>query len=114
MVLRVVCAPDSFKESMTAPEAARAMAEGVLRAGPGVDCVCVPMADGGEGTARTLVDALGGELVETVCADALGRPRPAGCRGPRRGPHPPADVATRRSAGPAPVSPARRAGPRPG
>ena len=78
MVLRVVCAPDSFKESMTAAEAARAMAEGVLRAGPGVDCVCVPMADGGEGTTRTLVDALGGRLVQTVCADALGRPRPAG------------------------------------
>ncbi|MDR3069486.1 MAG: glycerate kinase, partial [Propionibacteriaceae bacterium] len=70
---RIICAPDSFKESMSALEAARAMARGVHRVFPDVDCVLVPMADGGEGTAETLVDALGGEMVSVECVDALGR-----------------------------------------
>lgn len=72
--MRVVCAPDSFKESMTASEAAWAMAEGVRRADPEAVCVVVPMADGGEGTAATLVDALAGRMVTAECVDALGRP----------------------------------------
>ena len=72
--MRIVCAPDSFKESMTAPEAAAAMARGVRRVLPGADVVEVPLADGGEGTCATLVAALGGELVEVPCTDALGRP----------------------------------------
>jgi len=59
---------------MTALEAARAMAEGVRRVVPGASCDLVPMADGGEGTTATLVDALGGALVESPCHDALGRP----------------------------------------
>jgi glycerate kinase len=76
MALRVVCAPDSFKESMTAAEAAHALAAGVLRAAPDAECVAVPMADGGEGTTQALVDALAGEWVRTECSDALGRRRP--------------------------------------
>lgn len=51
--MRVVCAPDSFKESMTAAEAAAAMVAGVRRAAPEAECVAVPMADGGEGTTQT-------------------------------------------------------------
>ena len=72
--MRIVCAPDSFKESMTALEAARAMAEGVRRVVPGASCDLVPMADGGEGTTAALIDALGGALIEAPCHDALGRP----------------------------------------
>lgn len=71
--MRVVCAPDSFKESMTALQAAYAMADGVRRVVPDAECTVVPMADGGEGTVQALVDALGGELVRTSCHDALGR-----------------------------------------
>lgn len=73
-MVRVVLAPDSFKESMTALEAARAMARGVRAAWPDAECVLVPMADGGEGTARVLVAALSGELVEAAAHDPLGRP----------------------------------------
>jgi len=72
--MRVVCAPDSFKESMSALVAAQAMAEGVRRVLPDAECVLVPMADGGEGTVEALADALGGELVAVACHDALGRP----------------------------------------
>jgi len=72
--MRILCAPDSFKESMTAPEAAAAMARGVRRVLPDADVVEIPLADGGEGTCATLVAALGGELLEVPCTDALGRP----------------------------------------
>lgn len=71
--MRVVLAPDSFKESMTAAEAAAAMARGVRAVHPGADCVEVPMADGGEGTADALVAALGGRWRELVVRDQLGR-----------------------------------------
>ncbi|MCV2393964.1 glycerate kinase [Actinotalea sp. M2MS4P-6] len=73
--VRVVLAPDSFKESMTAAEAVAAMARGVARGRPDATVVAAPMADGGEGTAATLVDALGGRMLETGARDALGRPR---------------------------------------
>jgi glycerate kinase len=48
--LRVVVAPDSFKGSVSAPEAAAALSRGWRRARPGDEVVEVPMADGGEGT----------------------------------------------------------------
>lgn len=72
--MKIVLAPDSFKESMTAVEAAAAMSRGVRRVLPDATCVAVPMADGGEGTTEALVAALGGRLVEVPTADALGRP----------------------------------------
>ncbi|RMI08794.1 glycerate kinase [Cellulomonas triticagri] len=72
--MRIVLAPDSFKESMSAAQAAAAMARGVHRVLPGATCVPVPMADGGEGTTDALVAALGGRLLEVPTTDALGRP----------------------------------------
>ena len=72
--MRIVCAPDSFKESMTSVEAAEAMARGVHRADPAIECELVPMADGGEGTAAALVAALDGEWVAATCHDAVNRP----------------------------------------
>jgi glycerate kinase len=75
--VRVVLAPDSFKESMTAESAAAAMARGVRRALPGADVVPCPMADGGEGTASTLVAAVGGRVATVAARDALGRVRAA-------------------------------------
>ncbi len=75
--MKIVLAPDSFKESMTAAEAAAAMARGVRRVLPGADCVEVPMADGGEGTTAALVAALHGRLADVPTLDALGRPHVA-------------------------------------
>lgn len=72
--MRIVLAPDSFKESMSAAQAIAAMREGVRAALPDAECVGVPMADGGEGTVDAVVDALDGERVTVQVADALGQP----------------------------------------
>ena len=76
--MRYLCAPDSFKESLTAAEAARAMAEGIRRGDPDAEIRCLPMADGGEGTARALADATGGTMLTASAHDPLGRPVQAG------------------------------------
>lgn len=72
--MKVVLAPDSFKESMSAAQAVAAMARGVRTVLPDAECVEVPMADGGEGTADALVAALGGQWRTVASTDALGRP----------------------------------------
>jgi glycerate kinase len=76
--VKFVLAPDSFKESMTAAEAASAMAEGVRAVYPDAECVEVPMSDGGEGFAQAVAGAWGAEWVEVDTVDALGRPIRAG------------------------------------
>ena len=66
--MKIVIAPDSFKGSLTALEAADAIKEGVERVIPGAEIDEVPMADGGEGTVQALVDATGGQIItEEVC-----------------------------------------------
>lgn len=75
--MRIVCAPDSFKESMTSLDAARAMTRGIGSVDPTIVCDLVPMADGGEGTAEALVAALHGEWVQAPCHDPLNRPTTA-------------------------------------
>lgn len=82
--MRVVCAPDSFKESMTAAEAAAAMARGVRAVLPEADIVERPLSDGGEGFVATLAPALalapalgvalGAEVRTIDLLDARGRP----------------------------------------
>ncbi|MEK7765680.1 MAG: glycerate kinase, partial [bacterium] len=52
--LRVLACPDSFKGSLTAAEAAAAMARGARRALPGALVTMLPLADGGEGTLEAL------------------------------------------------------------
>lgn len=58
--MKIVIAPDSFKESLSALEVAEAIEAGFRQVFPEAHYVKVPVADGGEGTAKTLVDALGG------------------------------------------------------
>ena len=72
--MRIVIAPDSFKESASAPVVAAAMACGVLRAAPDADGVLVPMADGGEGTVEALVAATGGRTLEAAVTGPLSDP----------------------------------------
>jgi glycerate kinase len=59
--VRVLVAPDKFKGTLTAEEAAQAIAQGWERGDPAAEVEAVPMADGGEGTLDALVAALGGE-----------------------------------------------------
>ncbi|MBE6474343.1 MAG: glycerate kinase [Actinomyces succiniciruminis] len=72
--MKLVLAPDSFKENMTAREAAQAMRRGVLDVYPDAETVMVPMSDGGEGFVEAVTAAWGAELVEVPAVDALGRP----------------------------------------
>lgn len=60
--MKIVIAPDSFKESMTALEAATAIEEGFKEIIPDAEYTKVPMADGGEGTVQTVIDATGGTM----------------------------------------------------
>ncbi|GEB78399.1 glycerate kinase family protein [Sporolactobacillus inulinus] len=69
-----VLAPDSFKESMTAKEVCMAMEKGLRQAYPMACYIHVPMADGGEGTMQSLVDATGGRVIHREVTGPLGQP----------------------------------------
>lgn len=70
--MKIIIAPDSFKESLTALEVAEAIETGFKRIFPHAEYVKVPMADGGEGTVQSLVDATQGELIQTEVTAPLG------------------------------------------
>ena len=61
-IMKIIVAPDSFKGSVSALEAANAMEQGIRRVFPDADIDKIPMADGGEGTVQSLVDATGGHI----------------------------------------------------
>ncbi len=72
--MKFVIAPDSFKGGLTAKEAAKAIARGLKRVFPEADYILVPMADGGEGTVQSLVDATKGQLITETVTGPLGQP----------------------------------------
>ncbi len=72
--MKIVIAPDSFKESLTAPEVAKAIEKGLKRVLRDVSCVRVPMADGGEGTVEAVVAATGGRVLRRRVRGPLGEP----------------------------------------
>lgn len=69
---KYVVAPDSFKESMTAKEVCDAMEKGIKKADSAAEVIKVPMADGGEGTVDSLVDATHGQRVIVEVTGPLG------------------------------------------
>ena len=77
LLLKIVIAPDSFKESLSAAAVARAIEQGIKSALPQAHTICVPMADGGEGTLDAVLSVTGGQRREQVTTDALGRHRQA-------------------------------------
>jgi glycerate kinase len=70
---RVLVVPDKFKGSVTAAEAADALAAGLLRAMPDLEVVRLPVADGGDGTLAAALSA-GYELVPVVADGPTGEP----------------------------------------
>lgn len=72
--MKIVIAPDSFKESLSAPQVAEAIARGVKHAAPEAHIICVPMADGGEGTVNAVLAATQGEERVHRVSNALGHP----------------------------------------
>lgn len=71
--MKIVIAPDSFKGSLTAKEAAESIENGIKKVLPDAETIKVPMADGGEGTVQSLVDCTKGELINIKVRDPLYR-----------------------------------------
>ena len=72
--MKIVVAPNAFKGSLTAPEAAAAIARGVRSVFPDAEIVEIPVADGGEGTVEALVSARHGTLHSVEVEGPLGDP----------------------------------------
>lgn len=70
--MKIVLAPDSFKGSLTAKEVALAMQRGLEKVLPDANYLQIPLADGGEGTVRSLVDAKNGEILSEKVLDPIG------------------------------------------
>lgn len=72
--MKIVIAPQTFKGSISALEVAKAMREGTERVIRGADIVLIPVADGGDGTLETLVEASGGKIRTSIVTGPLGQP----------------------------------------
>ena len=77
MPLRIVIAPQAFKQSVGARQAAVAIQNGVRRVVPDAEITLIPVADGGDGTLAALIDTSGGQYFEAVVSGPLGEPTPA-------------------------------------
>ena len=73
-VVRVLVAPDKFRGTLSAQQAAEAIGRGWRRTDPSAEVEEVPMADGGEGTLEAMVAALGGERRARSVSGPLGDP----------------------------------------
>jgi glycerate kinase len=71
--MNIVIAPDSFKGSLTAAQAAAAIETGIKRILPGAECIKLPMADGGEGTVAAILAARKGQLITRKVRDPAGK-----------------------------------------
>jgi glycerate kinase len=76
--MKILIAPDKFKGTLKAREVADAMAAGLLDSLPEAKIDIVPLADGGEGTAEVISQALGGKWMTCKAHDPLGREISAG------------------------------------
>jgi glycerate kinase len=74
MRVRVLICPDKFAGTLTAPDAAAAIAAGWHETAPADDTVQRPLADGGPGFVDVLAQALGGRRIPVATVDPLGRP----------------------------------------
>jgi len=72
--MKIVIAPDSFKESLTAMAVASEIEAGFREFFPDAQYVKLPVADGGEGTVQAMIDASGGRRVEMQVTGPLGEP----------------------------------------
>jgi glycerate kinase len=71
--MRILIAPDKFKGALNAREVGEAIAAGLREVLPDAKIGIVPMADGGEGTAEVISDALGASWLNCKAHDPLGR-----------------------------------------
>ncbi|MEH7334615.1 glycerate kinase [Neobacillus drentensis] len=71
--MKIVIAPDSYKGSLSAVEVARSIEKGIQNAFPDAHTLCLPVADGGEGTLDTLVAATDGQKISVLVTGPLGQ-----------------------------------------
>ena len=72
--MKIVIAPDSFKESLTAMAVANEIEAGFREIFPDAEYLKLPVADGGEGTVQAMIDASGGKRVALQVTGPLGQP----------------------------------------
>lgn len=70
--MKIVIAPDSYKESLSALEVATAIEQGFREIWPDADYLKLPLADGGEGTVEAMVEATAGRIVHVEVTGPLG------------------------------------------
>ena len=71
--MKIILAPDSFKECLSAQEVAAVWADAAREHWPGAEIVEMPLADGGEGTLDVLAAAMGADICQVSVHDPLGR-----------------------------------------
>jgi glycerate kinase len=71
--MRILLAPDSYKNALSALEVANSLKAGLVKVFPTAEFEILPMADGGEGTVEALIDATHGEIIKTAVHDPLMR-----------------------------------------
>ena len=71
--MKIIVAPDSFKGNMSAPTVCATIEEGILRAFKKAKVYKIPLADGGEGTAKAVTEAAAGKFVEVTVKGPLGK-----------------------------------------
>ena len=72
--MRILIAPNAFKHSLSATDAALAIQEGFIRSKLNCVCQCFPVGDGGDGTGELMIRQHNGQLVSATVQDPLGRP----------------------------------------
>ena len=73
MVKNILIAPNAFKNSLSAVDAAAAIAKGFLQSKLNCTCTCFPVGDGGDGTANLIIEKFNGKRVAVNVRDPLGR-----------------------------------------
>ena len=71
--MKVIVAPDSFKGNMSAPQVCSIIEAGILRADKKSKIFKLPLADGGEGTARAVTEAAAGKFIQVTVRGPLGK-----------------------------------------
>jgi glycerate kinase len=73
-MIKIVCAPNPFKGSLSAGRAADAMARGAARAAPDAEIVTIPFSDGGDGLVEVVAEILHGTKIAHEVSGPLFRP----------------------------------------
>jgi len=72
--MHILIAPNAFKNSLSAREAAEAIELGLKQSKLNCTCECFPIADGGDGTSELIINKFKGKRIKKEVNDPLGRP----------------------------------------